>query len=155
VQAQIPGIPKEHIELLTKRLREEMLKSVDVVMGWKRQANSYGTAVGFLGVIILLDIPAFAKLFWDFMLIGTHVPLGPRPMDRWVVYLTSWIIQAFGVWMLFSFIYRPLRNAVSKKVLQILRETNGESQPIPYIVQSLVSGTRSLVYEIRRSFKVT
>src|SRR6516225_9943822 len=27
VQAQIPGIPKEHIELLTKRLREEMLKS--------------------------------------------------------------------------------------------------------------------------------
>lgn len=115
-----------------------------------------------LAVIVFLSIPHVEEFFVSLALIGPKAAAQaaqvahaahytPNALERWKLYLFSWMIQALTVVILFMFPFRPVRNLVTEKVLKILRETNGQFQPIPYIVQSLVSRAQSLLSEIRRS----
>jgi hypothetical protein len=105
--------PRQHIDLLESRFKEELEKTLDVLLGWVATANRTATGIALLPTFLLLNLSMVAQVKYP-------VPRGSQSSA--LLDLLAALMFFFVLW---RFVYQPIRTKVAQIILDDLRQNNG------------------------------
>ncbi len=115
------GLSQMQINALDQRFKEEVQASVDVMMGWKRNAHTLASAIAWLVTMLFVTFTADALL--PFLDLARRSGLRPGTAQ----YFGTEIGSMLGFWFaLRAILYRPTYEMVQRKALRLMREPQGK-----------------------------
>jgi hypothetical protein len=115
------GLSQGQINALNQRFREDVQKSVDVMMGWEKDAHVMASFAAWMAITLLIGIAGNALL----PLFNLAQRSGMTPGTAEYFGTDAGIM--LGIWLaLRGLVYRPTYEAVQRKAVRLMREYPGK-----------------------------